>query len=135
MTVFSMVQILLVEDNPADVFLVREATHDSADLVIAQDGEEALRLLSESTFKPDFIMLDLNLPKYNGYTILERHRAAAPVVVFSGLSDEADKRKALALGAREFVAKSSSLGEFMSAVQGILERWSPGASARAVDAF
>src|SRR5438477_5993116 len=69
----AVLHLLLVEDNPADVLMVREGLRASAipvDVMIAYDGEQALRLLGEMHFKPDFIILDLAIPKFDGLTVL-----------------------------------------------------------------
>jgi two-component system, chemotaxis family, response regulator Rcp1 len=68
-----MVHVFLVEDNPSDVFMIREGMRKSpipADVVIAYDGEEALELIG--TFHFDLVILDLNVPKFDGYTILQQ---------------------------------------------------------------
>ena len=65
----AVLHVLLIEDNTGDVLMVREAIRTSptkADVVIAYDGEQALRFLTEFKFKPDLIILDLNVPKFNG---------------------------------------------------------------------
>jgi two-component system response regulator len=123
-----MVHILLIEDNAADVMLVREALRSCslpADVVIAYDGDEGLRLLTESKLKPDFVLLDLNLPKYSGLELLERCRAeeGAPVIVLSGSQNPGDRERALELGAREYVQKPLDFNSFMRAVHGIVMRW------------
>jgi len=118
------VHLLLVEDNPGDVFLVREALRHClvpVDVTIAEDGARALGLLSQD-FKPDLIILDLNIPKIDGYTVLERikHRQA-PVVVFT--SGTGDARRALALGASEVVEKPTDFAAFIEAVCNIVDTW------------
>jgi CheY-like chemotaxis protein len=128
-----MLHVLLVEDNGADVLLVREAIRNSqvmADVMIAYDGEQALRLLNEFNFKPDFIILDLNVPKFNGLQILESYRTneGAPVVVFTSSINPQERKRALELGAREYLTKPSDLDEYMQTVQSALERWLPDAS-------
>jgi len=129
-----MLHPLLIEDNPADVLMVREALRASAipaDVMIAYDGEQALRLLGEMRFKPDFVILDLSLPKYDGLTVLEKYRAqdGPPVVVFTRSRNEHEKQRALALGARDYVTKPTAFKPFMEAVQGIVERWGNAAAA------
>ena len=126
-----MLHLLLVEDNPADVLMIREAMRRSpipADVVIAYDGAEGLRLLTEMKF--DLVLLDLNLPKFSGHAILENYRVLSgpPVVVFTGSQNQNDKALALMLGARDYVVKPSNYHAFISAVQDILEQ----ASATAV---
>ena len=123
-----MVHILLVEDNSADVLLIREALRTSsiaADVVIAYDGEEAEKLLSERDFHAAFILLDLNIPRVDGFSILERHRTAnvPPVVVFTGSANPADRQRALALGARDYVNKPMGKQPFIEAIHQILDRW------------
>jgi DNA-binding response OmpR family regulator len=123
-----MLHILLVEDNPPDVLMTREGIRKSsvtADVVVAYDGEQAMRLLTEQNFKPDFVILDLNLPKFNGLTILEQYRTedGPPVVVLSGSDREADRQRALELGAQDYFVKPLGFDAFVDAVTGIVERW------------
>src|SRR5215471_12466067 len=121
-----MVHVLLVEDAPPDVLMVREGMRGSpipADVVVAYDGEEALKVLEASHF--DLVILDLNVPKFDGYVILDQYRVKGgpPVVVFTGSIDPHDRERALALGAHDYVLKPRSYEEFIRTVQGILERW------------
>jgi DNA-binding response OmpR family regulator len=123
-----MLHILLVEDNGGDVLLIREAIRNSpvkADVMIAYDGEQALRLLKEFRFRPDFVILDLNIPKFNGLQILESYRKSEgpPLVVFTSSINPNERRKALELGAREYLTKPSNINEYMKTIQGALERW------------
>jgi DNA-binding response OmpR family regulator len=121
-----MLHLLLVEDNVADAGLVREALDNSstpAKLTVAADGEVALRHLRSSRF--DLVILDLNLPKRDGQTILQLCAAtegAPPFVVFSSSQRQTDRELALLVGAKEYVVKPTSLDEFVEAVQGILRR-------------
>lgn len=72
------VQVLLVEDNAGDAFLTGQALADCpipVKLTIAQDGEQALAMLSERDYAPDLIILDLNLPKIPGHVLLQRYHA------------------------------------------------------------
>jgi DNA-binding response OmpR family regulator len=123
-----VLHLLLIEDNPADVLMVREALRSSptpADVIIAYDGEQALRMLSEFNFKPDFVILDLNIPKVDGHAILERYQSAGgpPIVVFTHSANEEDRRRALASGARDYVVKPANFRPFLKTVQDILSRW------------
>jgi DNA-binding response OmpR family regulator len=119
--------ILLVEDNDGDAFLVRLAVADAsavACLRVARDGEEALAMLVSGDFRPSLIILDLNLPRMLGLDLLARFRGnTVPIVVFSSSSSNDEKARVLALGAREFVQKPSDLDAFLRAVGGIIERW------------
>jgi DNA-binding response OmpR family regulator len=125
-----MIHVLLIEDNPSDVFMVREALRKSsipADVMIAYDGEQAVKLLRELPSKPDFILLDLNLPKSDGFTVLETFRSAGErlrVVVLTSSDREADKQRARELGALEYITKPNNRSMFHKEMQGVLERWS-----------
>lgn len=122
----AMREILLAEDNPADVYLIREALreHGVSDSVrVAADGREVLRLLcpldSESGGVPfDLIILDLNLPRHDGIEILERMResnlAAIPVVILTSSDSPRDQRNANDLGATCYLRKPSSLDQFLA---------------------
>jgi DNA-binding response OmpR family regulator len=123
-----MLHILLVEDNGGDVLLIREAIRHSrvkADVMIAYDGEQALRLLNEFNFRPDFVILDLNIPKFSGLQILESHRTSdgPPLVVFTSSVNPHERRRALDLGAKEYLTKPSNIDEYMQTIQDALERW------------
>ena len=123
-----MVHILLIEDNPADVLLVREALRSystPADSVSAYDGEQGLQLLTDRTFKPDLILLDVNLPKFSGLELLERYdtREGAPVIVLTSSDDADDRERALELGAREYIQKPVGFREFIDVIHDIVDRW------------
>jgi len=126
-------EVLLVEDNAGDALLVGQALENCASPVhlnIARDGEQALQILAEPDYKPDLIILDLNIPKLSGYAVLasyEARRTTTPVVVFSASQNEADVNRAFSLGAREFVHKPIDLDDYKTAVSGMVQKWtSPG---------
>ena len=120
-------EIFLVEDNPGDVVLTREALAGypiPVELVVAHDGEEALDMLSAPNFKPNLIILDLNMARIDGHTVLERNRQKdVPTVIFSSTQNGAEVQRALALGAREFVKKPLGFQSYADAVRGMLDRW------------
>ena len=119
------VEVLLIEDNAGDATLIRQALCAClvpVHLHIARDGEQALLMLTNPYFRPDLIVLDLNIPKITGTALLGRWQAI-PVVVFSSSANPTEKERCLALGAREFVTKPMELEAFGSAVCGIVERW------------
>jgi DNA-binding response OmpR family regulator len=134
-----MVRILLIEDNDADIMLFREAIRASpisADVVIACDGEEAVRLMTGEGSKAHVIVLDLNLPKFDGFDILEFFctQGGPPVVIFTSSTSERDRARALALGARDYVVKPFKSDTFIAAVQSILQRWTEAQAAAASSA-
>ena len=120
------IELFLIEDNPADVVLFWHVLAESGMKVkvhLALDGQQALQMLTEPHFEPSLIILDLNIPKIPGLSLLERWSTKTPVVVFSSTTDEREKQRALALGASEFVSKSSDLYEFSESVCGMVRKW------------
>jgi two-component system, chemotaxis family, response regulator Rcp1 len=130
------VEILLVEDNPADVRLTREVFGLNRvwnSLNVATDGIEAMAYLrQEGEFagapRPDLILLDLNMPRKDGREVLAEIKAdedlkLIPVVVLTTSTLEGDIREAYALSANCFVSKPMDLPEFMKAVQSIEDYW------------
>lgn len=128
-------EILLIEDNPGDVFLLKRALERSstAHLTTARDGEEAMELLHQRATTPelglpDLIMLDLQLPRMDGYQVLVGIRndpllRAIPVVVFSSSDAELDIMKSYALGANCYVPKPFELARFNEMVGSIVHFW------------
>ncbi len=130
------VDILLVEDNAADVRLTREALRDAKlinRLMTVPDGVEALRLLRhEGSFvnapRPDLILLDLNLPKKNGRDVLGEIKAdpelrRIPVVIVTSSTAEEDIIRSYDLHANCYVSKPLDLDQFARVVQAIEGFW------------
>jgi chemotaxis family two-component system response regulator Rcp1 len=129
-------EILLVEDNPADVRLTREALREGKvrnNLYVAPDGVEALALLrNEGKYadvpRPDLILLDLNLPKKDGREVLEEIKAdpalrKIPVVILTSSEAEQDIVRAYDLHANCYVTKPVDLDQFIHVVQSIEDFW------------
>ena len=125
-------EILLVEDNEGDVVLAVEAFKTlkiSYNVTVARDGEEALAMLRreapyENQVRPDFILLDLNLPKRDGREVLESIKRdpelrGIPVVVLSGSRAEAEIAKSYALYANAYVVKPVNFDRFKEIVSAI----------------
>jgi two-component system, chemotaxis family, response regulator Rcp1 len=124
--------ILLVEDNPADVlFLQKALTRLSTPtrLRVATTGEEALAVLDaiqDDLF--DLIFLDLNLPGLHGLELLEhiKHREHArdiPVLILTSSNTELDIQRAHQLGASQYLLKPPTLSGLYSLLQQVEERW------------
>jgi CheY-like chemotaxis protein len=99
------VELLLVEDNPGDILLIRQTlAHEPfpVSVHVALDGEQAIHMLAEQYVKPDLVILDLKLPKVSGLSFLERCQLEAPIVLFSSLTRPDDLR-------REFVQQVSQI--------------------------
>jgi CheY-like chemotaxis protein len=128
--------VLLVEDNAADVLLVKEALLScpvEVNLTVAKDGEEALHLLVDKKRPFDLVILDLNIPKLDGLIVLERFQPkTAPVVLFSSSCTTPDVERAFALGANECIRKPLDLQDFVDEVCRMVEHWTvPAGDSRA----
>jgi DNA-binding response OmpR family regulator len=121
------IEILLIEDGAGDALLFRHALADYPRPItvrVARDGEQALQILGEPMVKPELIVLDLNLPKLSGISVLERFGSReVPIVIFSSSQNAAEIEHALELGAAEFVQKPIDLDSFTKAVHGMFDRW------------
>jgi len=131
--------ILLVEDNPSDVGLTRRAfekSHIANELVVVEDGQEALNYLFASdpltgqkmNELPSLILLDLKLPKVDGLQVLRRIRAdertsRLAVVVLTTSSEEQDIAQSYDLGANSYIRKPVDFKQFMEAVQHLGLYW------------
>jgi len=118
--------LLLVEDSPADVYLVRTAMVQeglNVDLNVVEDGEQAIEIVNRvdagrGTRAPDLMLLDINVPRRTGNEVLERIRrsprcAHIPVLMISSSDSPAERGRAFELGANGYFRKPSSLSEFM----------------------
>lgn len=130
------IEILLVEDNPADVRLVREALRYSSSpyrLNVAPDGVEALAYLrAQGTYaqraSPDLVLLDLNLPRKDGRQVLAEMKgdealARIPVVVLSTSQADDDVAKAYELHANCYVSKPVDLDAFIARMHSVEQFW------------
>ncbi len=126
-------EILMVEDNPADVGLAIEALEEENirhHVSVVEDGHEALTFLRrQGTYadapRPDLIVLDLNTPRMKGHEFLKEIQEAPdlkhiPVVVFTTSDAPLDRAKSYALSATLHVKKPIGLGEFMAVVREIV---------------
>ena len=120
-------QIVLIEDNPADVLLVKLALKENGiDHVLTQfeSGEEAIRTLCKEPesqgFVPDAILLDLNTPRTDGFEALHRLRefprfSDVPIAILTSSRERSDKHRASIQGTR-YIEKPSQLNEFLTSV-------------------
>jgi DNA-binding response OmpR family regulator len=118
--------LLLVEDSPADVYLVQEAVRTEGlrfDWRVAEDGETAIQIIDRVDANleldvPQLMLLDINVPRKSGNHVLEHLRRSArcssvPVIMISSSDSPAERQRAFDLGANEYFRKPSSLDEFM----------------------
>ncbi len=132
----SPIEILLVEDNPADVRLTIETLKDEKicnNLHVVNDGEEALQFLRRQgkhsgAQRPDLILLDLNLPKIDGRQVLKEIKTddklkAIPVVVLTVSKAEEDVIKSYNLHANCYITKPVDLEQFSKVARAIQDFW------------
>jgi chemotaxis family two-component system response regulator Rcp1 len=130
------VEILLVEDSPADIALTEEALKESGlenTLTIVTDGEQAIEYLSKrgkykDAESPDLILLDLNMPKKNGHEVLEVIKdnpmlEEIPVVVLTVSEAEEDIARALGLKMNYYLNKPVSVQKLAPILTTIIELW------------
>lgn len=130
------IQVLLIEDNPGDAELTRQALASSKlsiDLKVLDDGEKALKYLRreapyQSAERPDLLLLDLNLPKVSGEEVLravkaDRDLCALPVVVLTSSEAETEVSRCYAAGANCYVVKPVDFSSFIEIVASIEHFW------------
>jgi CheY-like chemotaxis protein len=130
------IEILLVEDNPGDADLAREALESSeirSNLHVVGDGQEAMDLLHQSgkysaAPRPDLILLDLNLPRKDGREVLaeikmDEDLKRTPVVILTISTAEEDILKSYNLHANCFITKPIDLHQFLHVVKSIEDFW------------
>ncbi len=131
-----MIEILLVEDNPGDVRLTKEAFREGKirnNLHVVEDGIEALAFVNREddyadAARPDIILLDLNLPKKSGIEVLaeiknDESLRRIPVVIMTTSAADQDILKSYDLHANCYIVKPVDLEQFLTVVQTIEDFW------------
>ncbi len=132
----TVANLLLVEDNPGDVLLLKEFLKGAKmafNLHVTEDGEEALLFLNQrdkfrNSPRPDLIILDLNLPKVDGFEVLQQVKQhpvlrRIPVIILTSSHAETDIVKSYDLHANCYLTKPSELMEFSEMVKAIEHFW------------
>ncbi len=130
------IKILLVEDNMPDVVLIKEAFRESkrnVQIVVAKDGQEAMDCLRGAghftgCFRPDIVLLDLNIPKKSGLEVLNEIKSdfslhEVPVIVLSGSSLDSDIRSAYDSHANFYITKPPDLEHLFMAIKYVEKIW------------
>jgi two-component system, chemotaxis family, response regulator Rcp1 len=128
--------VLLVEDNPGDVRLTREAFREANMLIqlhVASDGVEAMAFVRQEAAhadapRPDLILLDLNLPRMDGREVLalikgDKNLKTIPTIILTTSGTQADILRSYQLHANAYVSKPLQLDAFQSLVSCINEFW------------
>lgn len=135
-TAFEAAEILLVEDNPIDVLVTKEALHEGKvnnRLHVVEDGEEAMDFLHRrgkfaDAPVPGLILLDLNLPKKSGIEVLAEIKQdpallTIPVIVLTTSEEERDILKSYELHANCFITKPVDIDQFIQVIKRIEGFW------------
>lgn len=123
--------ILLVEDNPTDVMMTREALEENSitrDLHVVEDGIKALEYLKAASTLPSLILLDLNLPRMSGRELLQTLKThdtfkSIPVVVLTTSNAEIDIGNAYSLSANCYITKPVDFTDFVEIIRSLNEFW------------
>ena len=117
-------RLLVIEDNPADVHLLRRALATAGldcHLTVIDDGADAITYIrnDQSTGTPDLAIVDLNLPKHGGLEIIEQMHASprfagVPVVILSSSSSQRDRSQIEKFRVKRYIVKPAGLDEFMA---------------------
>lgn len=119
-------RILLVEDEADLVMTMRFRLEDAGyEVVVAVDGQEGLDKVKEG--KPDLILLDLMLPKIDGYKVFKALKADArydkiPIIMFTALAQEADKRLGEKMGADAYITKPFDADTLLARIKELIDR-------------
>jgi len=116
--------VLVVDDEPANIDLMKGILPQGIKVKAAINGEKALKIAGGDS-PPDVILLDVMMPAMDGYEVFRRLRADSatsgiPVVFVSGHDDETERQKAMALGAAGFVSKPVDPGQLLDMLQRLL---------------
>ena len=124
--------ILLIEDDMIEVMKLSRATNSlqlNHNIVEANNGEEALKLLEDKSNLPDIILLDLNMPKINGIEFLkilksDDHLRYIPTIVLTTSSNQRDLLECYKIGIAGYVLKPLKYEDYVSKIEKLLSYWS-----------
>ncbi|MBN1584063.1 MAG: response regulator [Anaerolineae bacterium] len=123
---YEMFKVLLVDDDPIIIKLYDKLLRDNHyQVIVAQDGQEALnKAFAES---PDIVLLDIMMPKLNGYEVCTRLRAAPctadlPIIILTAMTGTSARQKAAEIGADDFITKGESIHNVEGRIKMLLKR-------------
>src|SRR5690242_224950 len=115
--------ILTADDDPQLLRLVaRNLQFEGYQVLTASDGQQALQLIEANT--PDLVLLDVMMPKMDGFTVCQRVRefSSVPIIIVTARGQDQDKVKGLDLGADDYLTKPFSIEELLARVRAVLRR-------------
>jgi DNA-binding response OmpR family regulator len=119
-----LTRILIIEDDPSILLgLERNLKFEGYEVMSAEDGERGLQLAVDKS--PDLIVLDIMLPRLNGYELcrhLRRIKISVPIIMLTARGQEIDKVMGLELGADDYVTKPFSIAELLARIKAVLRR-------------
>ncbi|MFX0122795.1 MAG: response regulator [Candidatus Hodarchaeota archaeon] len=123
--------VLLVEDSPDHAFLIKRAilaAFQDLEFQWAKDGEEAINLILQNGLRPDLILLDIKMPRMNGFEVLEilkknNETNYIPVVILSTSANKKDVSLAYSLGTNCYIVKPVEIVEFQTKLRSIPLYW------------
>ncbi|WP_235954816.1 response regulator [Cyclobacterium salsum] len=131
-----LAHILLIEDNEGDILLTLDAFEEcklGTQVSVARNGQEALDFLNKKgaftdVERPDLILLDINIPIYNGHEVLEeikrdRSLRKIPVIMLTTSSNENDIERAYKSHCNSYIQKPLNMDDFLKVIQKIEEFW------------
>ena len=116
--------ILVVDDDEAQLFMIKVLLADEFDVATAKSGKEALDLIYKGLV-PDLVLLDIMMPEMDGWETFNRMRAIsflhkAPIIIITSFGGEPEKKKAEALGAADFIMKPLSKNDLLGRISRVL---------------
>lgn len=123
--------VLLVEDSPDHAFLIKRAiltAFQELEFYWAKDGEEAVNLIIQNGLRPDLILLDIKMPRMNGFEVLKilkgnKETKYIPIVILSTSANKKDVSLAYSLGTNCYIAKPVEIAEFQAKLRSIPLYW------------
>jgi len=126
-------RVLLIDDDEDERALFLDALADIDNQISCEyfnAGELALKWLAGATVLPDYIFLDLNMPKMNGLEVLaaiktQNHIKSIPVIIYSTSSNDAHKHEAKSIGAASYIVKPYTKHDLKKAIQSVFQKFKP----------
>jgi putative two-component system response regulator len=123
-------KILLVDDDELQLTLAENILKNEYEVYKAHSGNEALQYLYNSHFVPDLILLDILMPHMDGWEAFNRIKAIGllqnvPIIFLTGVTEGAEKKRALEIGAADYITKPINQGDLLKRLKEILEKNKP----------